>query len=146
MNEERERELTAVDDGNGHQDINPNPNRTKRISRDRQNNSTNAAGVGITLFNSSYVDPSLSPAMTLLSLELLRHVPGTTARHPDSGLGEKGTSGEREDDGDGGVDGVENGFFRGVERGHVVGDARGNGELRGIFYVLTGRKNQRASS
>jgi hypothetical protein len=43
-----------------------------------------------------------------------------------------------EGDIDGGVDGVEDGFFESLGRGHVVGDSADGSELRGTFHWLLG--------
>lgn len=65
----------------------------------------------------------------LLVLELLSHVPQSTPRDLDPGLGEEGTGAEHESDVDGGVDWVDDGLFESLGKGHVVGDSADGSEL-----------------
>jgi hypothetical protein len=72
----------------------------------------------------------------LLFLELLCDVARPATGDLDPCFGEEGADGNDEGYVNGGVDGVEDGFFEGMRWGHVVRDARGGKQLRRVLQGL----------
>lgn len=66
----------------------------------------------------------------LLILELLSHVTGARAGNLNPSLGEECTGRYDKENVNGGVNGVEDSFFHGVRRGHIVSNSRYGVKLR----------------
>jgi len=129
-----EEKLTAVDDGDSHEDTSSASDGTHQIGNNRQeteDSSTKSSGS-----RDDALELLVHGALTvsshnhLLVLELFGNVPGATPRNFNPGLGEECTGGQREGDVDKGVNGVEEGRGQGVWRRHVIGDTSDGAELR----------------
>jgi hypothetical protein len=77
-----------------------------------------------------------APAHHLLILELFGDISGSTSRNFNPSLAEESTSGKHEEDVDGGMNWVDNGFTDGVRRGHVIRNTRGCNQLDRVLHRL----------
>jgi len=129
-----EERLTAVDDGDSHEDTSSASDSTHQIGNDGQeteDSSTKSSGSrddALELLVHGTL--TVSSHNHLLFLELLGNVPGAASGNFNPGLGEQRTGGQREGDVDERVDWVEEGRGQSVGGRHVIGDATDGAELR----------------
>ena len=129
-NREETQKLTAINDGDSHENTGSAPDGSREISSNREQAEDGASE------SSSRWDDALELLVHrtltvtrhhhLLILQLLGNVAGARAGDFNPSLGEECTCREHEGDVDGSVDGVEDGFLDGVGGRHVVGHSRGS--------------------
>ena len=133
-NIDTEERLTAVDDGDGHENTGSASNSTHQIGDNGQETKD-----GPTKGSSSGDDAlellvhrtfTMSGHDHLLLLELFGNVPGATSGNFNPGFGEQRAGGQSEGDVDEGMNGVEKGGGHSVRRRHVIGDTTDGAKLR----------------
>lgn len=132
-NIDTESKLTAVDDGDGHEDTGSASNSTHQIGNNGQeteNSSTKSGGSrddALELLVHGTL--TVSGHNHLLFLELFGNVPRAASRNLNPGLGEQCTGRQSEGDVDEGVNGVEEGSGQSVGRRHVIRDTADGAKL-----------------
>lgn len=128
-----ESKLTAVDDGDGHEDAGSASNSAHQIGdngQEAENSSTKSGGSGddaLELFVHGTL--TVSSHYHLLFLELFGNVPRATSGNLNPGFGEQRTGRQSEGDVDERVNGVEEGSGQSVGRGHVIRDTADGAKL-----------------
>lgn len=129
-----EEKLTAVDDGNGHEDTGSASNSAHQIGdngQETEDSSAKGSSSGDDAFEFLvHRTLTVSSHNHLLFLELFGNVPGATSRNFNPGLGEQGTGGQSEGNIDEGVNGVKEGGGQSVGGRHVIGDTSDGAKLR----------------
>ena len=125
--------LTAVDDGDSHEDTGSASDGAHQVGdngQETEDSSTKSSGGGNDALKLLvHRTLTVSSHDHLLFLELFGNVPWATSGNLNPGLGEQRAGGQSEGNVDDGVDGVEESGGQGVGRRHVIGNTTDGAKL-----------------